>query len=278
MEKRYDSKIQRLRSLLDESSYTVALCGSGMLLEGGALGFKTPERAYEVELKYGRSPEEILSSMYYNTRQPQFFKFYKNEILNRCPESTESGFVLAAMERLGKLQCIISNNIYGQVTQAGCQNVIEIRGNIHRNWCPHCGKKYPMEYIRDSQKVPLCEECHSTIRPLISLYGEMVDSQLMTRTTEEISKADLLLLLGTSFLSETYSNYIKYFQGRNIAIIHEKERYMDEKADLVILGHPRYILTQLGYLEEDQALEKKEPKGAVLESEEPKAQAEQTLE
>lgn len=258
MEKVLDRKTQRLRHLLDESSYTVALCGSGMLLEGGAMGFKTPQRAYEVEMKYGRSPEEILSSMFYNTRQPQFFRFYKNEILKRRPAMTESGPVLAAMERLGKLQCIISSNIYGHAKQAGCKRVIEIRGSVHRNWCPHCGTFYPMEYVRDSVKVPLCEKCHSTIRPLISLYGEMVDSQLMTQTTEEIAKADLLLLLGTSFVSETFSNYIKYFRGRNIVVIHEEERFKDDKADLVILGQPRYILTRLGYLEEEQRLQAKE--------------------
>ncbi len=44
---------------------------------------------------------------------------------------------------------------------------------------------------------------------MISLIGEMVDSQNMTKTTQEITKADTLLLLGTTLLprcsASTYS-------------------------------------------------------------------------
>ena len=43
------------------------------------------------------------------------------------------------------------------------------------------------------------------IRPGTSLYGEMVDSSIMSRTTEEIARADVLLVLGTSLRSEVYS-------------------------------------------------------------------------
>lgn len=52
-------KIERLQKILDESRYTVAICGSGMMEEGGFVGVKHPERAYEIEEKYGDSPEEI---------------------------------------------------------------------------------------------------------------------------------------------------------------------------------------------------------------------------
>ena len=35
-------------------------------------------------------------------------------------------------------------------------------------------------------------------------WGEMVDSRIMTRTTEEIEKAEVLLLLGTTMQSEVF--------------------------------------------------------------------------
>ena len=43
-----DDKIIRLQKILDNSRYTVALCGSGMMEEGGFIGVKKQEKAYEI--------------------------------------------------------------------------------------------------------------------------------------------------------------------------------------------------------------------------------------
>lgn len=72
-----DERIAALRRILDESNYTVALCGSGMMTEGGVTGIKAPERAYEIEKKYGASPEYIFTSAYYNTGRKSFSIFIK---------------------------------------------------------------------------------------------------------------------------------------------------------------------------------------------------------
>ena len=53
MEQREDVKI--LRKALDEIKYTVVLGGSGVLEESGYFVLKDPEKAYEVEKKYGVS-------------------------------------------------------------------------------------------------------------------------------------------------------------------------------------------------------------------------------
>ena len=50
-------KIAVLKRMLDESNYTAALCGSGMLTDGGVRGIKNPDRAYAIERAYGASPE-----------------------------------------------------------------------------------------------------------------------------------------------------------------------------------------------------------------------------
>lgn len=239
--------VDLLKEILDKSQYTVAICGSGMLAEMGFITVKTPERAYEIEKKYGVSPEYLFTSVYYNTRSDKFFEFYKNEMLNINLEPTPSSYILAAMERAGKLQCVITSNIYENPQKAGCHNVINLHGSVYQNKCPKCGRMYSLDYIKFSKRVPLCETCNTMIRPLVSLFGETLDSQLMTRTTQEIEKADVLLVLGTTLDSEVFSNYIKYFNGSRIVIIHKNSHYSDEKADIVFCDEPKNILTQLGY-------------------------------
>ena len=46
------------------------------------------------------------------------------------------------------------------------------------------------------------------------------------------------------------SQYIQYFAGRNMVIIHKQEHYLDKDTNLVILDHPMNVLPQLGYGEE----------------------------
>ena len=72
-------KIEQLRRILDNSKYTVALCGSGMMEEGGFIGIKKQDKAYDIESRYGYCVEEMYSSAFYNTRPEQFFEFYKKE-------------------------------------------------------------------------------------------------------------------------------------------------------------------------------------------------------
>ncbi len=70
-----EKEIGRLREILRNSNYTVALCGSGMTEESGFIGIKKPERAYEIERVYGASPEEIFTSSYYNTARCSSLNF-----------------------------------------------------------------------------------------------------------------------------------------------------------------------------------------------------------
>ncbi len=242
-----DSKISQLKKMLDQSKYVVALCGSGMMEEGDSLGIKKQERAYEIEETYGYSADELFTSAFYNTRPELFFKFYRQEILLGKPKDTESGHVLAAMEKAGKLQCVITSNVYEMSQRAGCKNVINLHGSIYDNKCPRCGRKYPVEYILNAKRVPICETCNIPVRPQISLFGEMIDSQRMTKATVEIDRADVLLLLGTNVDSEVFGQYIKYFKGNWMIIIHQRPHFKDRVADLVIIDQPRNVLPELGY-------------------------------
>lgn len=242
-----DNKYEYLKKIFDNSRYTVAMCGSGTLLEAGHETFRHQAYAYEIERKYGRSPEYIFASNYYNTRTDKFFEFYKSEVLKKIIEPTETSYALQRMEEKGRLQCIMTSNFYDIERRAGCKNVINLHGTIYHNVCPRCKKEYPMEYIRDCKKVPYCEQCSSVVRPDVALYGEQLDSRLTSHAASEVEKADTLLLLGTTLASDVYSNYVRYFEGSHVVIIHEKEHFTDSKADLVIYDAPKNVLPKLGY-------------------------------
>ena len=242
-----DDRIAILRRILDESSYTVALCGSGMMEEGGFVGVKYADKAYDIEKKYGHSPEEIFTSAFYHTRPKQFFDFYKEEMIINAPEPTDSGRVLAAMEQAGKLQCVISSNIYELSQRAGCKNVIDLHGSIYHNYCLRCGREYSVEYIKHMKGIPACEKCGIPIRPGLFFFGEMTDPHLISQASQAIHDAQVQLLLGTTLNSEVFAHYIKYFHGKWLIMIHKERHFLDDNADMVFIDQPKNILSQLGY-------------------------------
>ena len=238
-------KLSYLKQILNNSTHTVALCGSGMLKECGLSSLKSPNYSYEIEEKYGVSPEYIYTSAYFNTRPEKFYEFFKEEMLSLNLTPGPSSYAMAELERLGLLKCIITTNVFELDTKAGCQNVIHLHGTANHFICPHCQRIYAKDYVLSSEKVPRCESCGYTIRPKLLLYGEMLDSQIMTRTALEVEKADTLLLLGTTLESDVFHHYIKYFSGNNLVLIHKEPHHQDYRADLVIPDEPENVLPRL---------------------------------
>lgn len=224
-----------LLRILKESKYTTVLSGFEMLLESGYPAIRDGDESYDIELKYGYSAEELLSSAFYSTRKEQFYEFYRNEILKPLEIPPGKCFYhMAELERHGLVQTIITRRFFGLPKRAGCQNVIYLHGNVFNNYCPHCGRRYPMEYIRDSKRIPLCESCKTPVRPDICLYGEMVDNAVITRAAEEVSKAEVLLILGSNLKTYLCTQLIDYYDGEQIIVVNPEKHFSDAYADVVI--------------------------------------------
>lgn len=235
-----------LYQMLKESKYTVALSGFGMLLESGYPALRDGEESYEIEQKYGYSMEEIFHSAFYATRKELFYEFYRNEVLSQVDMSPGKGFdALAQLEKAGIIQSIITRRIYHLPTRAGCENVIELHGNVFDNYCPHCGEKYSIDFIRNTDKVPLCTKCSTPVRPNVCLFGEMVDNAVMTKAAEEVEKADVVLVLGTNLKTYLCDKLVPYYAGDKLILISLHEHFSDKYADLAIHKRVDEVLQKL---------------------------------
>ena len=166
----------------------------------------------------------------------------------RRPGVTESETVLEKMEQDGKLQCIITSNIYELCQRSGCKNVIELHGSIYHNIQATVRQGVSCEYIKQVHGFLYARTAKIPIRPGLFFFREMADSQLVTQAVEEINRAEVLLLLGTNLNPEVFSHYIKYFQGKYLVIIHQRSHYLDDNADMVFIDQPKNILSRLGYV------------------------------
>ncbi|KMZ53235.1 SIR2 family NAD-dependent protein deacylase [Dorea sp. D27] len=224
-----------LLDILKESRYTTVLSGFGMLLESGYPAIRDGDESYEIEQRYGYSVEEIFSSSFYSTRKEQFYEFYRNEILKMLDKPPGKCFYeMAELEKRGLVQSVITRRIYGLPQRAGCKNVVNLHGSVYENYCPHCGKEYPVEYITGSKRIPLCQVCSTPIRPKICLFGEMVDNRVITEAAEEVRKADVLLVLGTNLKTYLCSQLIDYYEGDKLVLINPEKHFSDKLADVIV--------------------------------------------
>ena len=130
---------------------------------------------------------------------------------------------LARLEEGGKLLGVVTQNIDGLHQKAGSKKVFEIHGSALRNYCMRCGKKYPSDYIFEStEPVPKCD-CGGTIRPDITLYEEGLPDDQVNGAVDAISRADMLIIGGTSLTVYPAASFINYFSGRYLVIINQSE-------------------------------------------------------
>lgn len=85
-----------IRNIIARSSDIVCLLGLKVSMDCGCLNYRQEEGLYDLELKYGYTPDEIFSASFYNTRPRQFFEFYQNEFLNRTGTPSACHETLAA--------------------------------------------------------------------------------------------------------------------------------------------------------------------------------------
>ena len=128
---------------------------------------------------------------------------------------------------------------------AGSENVLELHGSVHRNYCMKCGKFYGFTYMKESQGVPRCEVCQGTIKPDVVLYGEGLDNDTINKSVQAISDAQVLIIGGTSLAVYPAAGLIDYFRGEKLIVINKAPTPRDRQADLVITQPIGEVFSQI---------------------------------
>ena len=194
-------RIEKLREIINESGNIVFFGGAGVSTESGIPDFRSVDGLYNQ--KYDYPPETILSHTFYRHYPEEFFRFYKDKMLCLTAKPNAAHLKLAKWEQEGKLKAVITQNIDGLHQAAGSKRVLELHGSVLRNYCEKCGKFFDAEYMLHSKGAPKCDDCGGAIKPDVVLYEEGLDNQTLSDAVSYISKADVLIIGGTSLVVYT---------------------------------------------------------------------------
>ena len=224
--------VPALEKIIAESDRIVFFGGAGVSTESGIPDFRSVDGLYHQ--KYDYPPETILSHTFWEENPEEFYRFYRDKMLAPDAKPNAAHKKLAEMEAAGKLTGVVTQNIDGLHQAAGSKNVFELHGSVHRNYCQKCGKFFDVNYVVNAKGVPYCDECGGIIKPDVVLYEEGLDSQTINGAVRAISKADMLIIGGTSLVVYPAAGMIDYFKGKYLAVLNRDATSRDKQADLCI--------------------------------------------
>lgn len=232
---------EELRQLIKDSDKIVFFGGAGVSTESGLLDFRSETGLYRAVQSYGYPPEALLSHTFFMKNPAIFFAYYKENLL--CPEAepNRAHRALAKLEQEGKLLSVVTQNIDGLHQKAGSKRVHELHGSVMRNYCINCGASYDLDYILqedhcggEKDGIPICSACGGTVKPDVVLYEEMLNDDVMRAAIDDIGKADVMIVGGTSLAVYPAAGLLNYFRGNRVVLINKSETPYDRNADMVI--------------------------------------------
>jgi len=179
---------------LSGAKHLVALTGAGISAESGIPTFREEGGLWE---KF--RPEELASMEAFLNNPERVSDWYahRRDIINHT--SPNNGHMaLAALENEFKYVTVITQNIDGLHQQAGSTNVIELHGNIHRNYCVSCGKRYDYDNFTFDSGIPKCDDCGGLVRPDVVWFGEPLSRDAIEEAERYTASADVMFSIGTS--------------------------------------------------------------------------------
>ena len=229
-----NTEIEKLTQILRDSNNIVFFGGAGCSCESGIPDFRSASGLWNEKLKINLTPEQLVSHTMFMKYPKEFFEFYRDKLIYPDAKPNAAHIALAKLEEMGKLKAVVTQNIDGLHQAAGSKNVYELHGSVLRNYCVRCNAFYDEKFILESKGVPTCTKCGGNVKPDVVLYEEGLDDNVIRGAIAAISKADTLIIGGTSLVVYPAAGLINYFRGKNLVLINKSSTSADNKADLVI--------------------------------------------
>jgi NAD-dependent deacetylase len=230
-----DMSAERLAALILENQPCVVLTGAGVSTESGVPDFRSPSGVWA---QY--DPMEYATIDAFRRDPVKVWDFYARRFeMLRDARPNAAHHALAALERAGYVEAVVTQNIDCLHELAGSENVVEVHGSIRTSSCLACGERATLdEVVRmlEQAPAPACPRCGAILKPDVVMFGEYLPAEAIERAAGLARVARLLLVVGSSLNvhpvaglpGETLS------AGGKLAIVNAEPTPLDGQADLTI--------------------------------------------
>jgi NAD-dependent deacetylase len=246
-----ENQIDAIIDLILTSHDIVIFTGAGVSTESGIPDFRSPGGIWDkynpADFTYQRflSGEEAREK--YWQMSTEFYHSMKHVQPNAAHEA------VAELEKIGKVNYVITQNIDGLHQQAGSspEKVIELHGTACSVSCLSCKKKYSrdavQELIAQGVKVPRCGGCNGLLKPDTISFGQAMPERETAEAYRRSGECDLFIVIGSSLVVQPAASMplVAKENGAKLVIINRDSTPYDNLANYVIHGSAGMIMSSI---------------------------------
>jgi NAD-dependent deacetylase len=214
------TEIQKLTEYLRSSQKILLFTGAGISTGSGIPDFRGPEGVWKRRQPvyyhdFMRSEAARIEHWDYKLESWAAFRDAK-------PNATHDAIV--QLERAGKVQAVVTQNIDGLHSRAGtsAERLVELHGTNSLVECQTCGRTSDpephFEFFRKTKQPPMCE-CGGFLKPATISFGQNLRNEDLERAERAAKAADLAVALGSTLSVYPAANIPLLAAGRGVPYI-----------------------------------------------------------
>lgn len=246
-----DEQVGKVANMIIDADRIVFFTGAGVSTESGIADFRSPGGLWD---RY--DPNDFLYQRFLSSPESREKYWEMNsELYNTLVDAKPNlaHYAVVELENMGKLDCVITQNIDNLHQEAGLSDdkVIELHGTNMWVNCLDCHKRYSRKEIQErlekGVKVPYCDECGGILKPATISFGQAMPFE-ETREAEMRSRSsDLFMVIGSSLVVQPAAMMPMYAKegGGKLVIINMESTSCDRNADVVLRGKAGDIMRRI---------------------------------
>lgn len=222
---------RRLESFVERHARLFVLTGAGISTESGIADYRDADggwkRAKPVEYRAFMDDPHV--------RRRYWARSLVGWRRLTAARPNEAHRALARLERRGRIELLVTQNVDRLHQAAGSADVVDLHGRIDRVVCAACGERFDRESVQaelarlnpqwaeldahgapdgdadlegldfSGFDVPACAACGGVLKPDVVFFGESVPPERVETAMGALARADAMLIVGSSLM--VYSGY-----------------------------------------------------------------------
>ncbi len=237
-----DKAAEEVARLIMESGRIVVFTGAGVSTESGIPDFRSPGGVWEKFDPDDFTYQKFISSEESRRKSWTLSKEFYYTVADAEPNPAHLG--IAELEKIGKLDCVITQNVDNLHQKAGNSpdKVIELHGTTAWVNCLKCGKRYPRQeiqvWLEDGVEVPRCEDCEGILKQATISFGQSMPQSETAEAESRSRESDLFIVVGSSLVVQPAALMPLYAKQGNarLVIINMSDTPHDRYADIIVKG------------------------------------------
>jgi NAD-dependent deacetylase len=250
--------LERARALVGRSERIVVLTGAGISTDSGIQDFRGPSGLWT------KNPAaEKAATLQAYMQDPEVRRqAWQNRLTSPlwAAEPNAGHRALVALERAGRLDTLVTQNIDGLHQKAGTDpaRLVEIHGNSSEIVCLDCEHRQPAGHVHDRVRAgdpdPTCLEtqadgsiCGGMLKSATISFGQSLVARDLRRAEAAAAGCDLLLAVGSTLGVYPAAGLVPIaaHAGAAVVIVNGGPTELDSLADVVVNGSISELLTAM---------------------------------